>query len=67
MGKQYAVSYELKSLTFKQQSWYLNFCALFMKMYHWDIKKLGNKWHSVENKTHIMQHILKMQRTSLLA
>lgn len=31
MGTQCAVSYELKSLTFKQQSWYLDFSALFMK------------------------------------
>ena len=26
----------------------------------------GNKWHYVENKTQIMQHVLKMQKISLL-
>ena len=31
MGTQRAVCYELKSLTLKQQSWYSNFSALFMK------------------------------------
>jgi len=28
--------------------------------------KLWNKWHFVENKTEIMQHVLKMQYISLL-
>jgi hypothetical protein len=28
--------------------------------------KLWNKWHSVENKTDILQHVLKMQYISLL-
>jgi len=40
MGTQCVVSYELKSLTFKQQNWYLNFSALFMENVLLRYKKL---------------------------
>jgi hypothetical protein len=49
------------SLTFKQQSWDLNFSALFMKNVLLGHKKLRTKWHSVENTTQIMQQVLKVQ------
>jgi hypothetical protein len=51
------------ALTFKRPGWYLYFHAWFMKNMRFEKKKikLWNKLHFVENKTEIMQHVLKIQ------
>ena len=56
------------NLTFKQQDWYLNFSIRFKKnvLFEQEQIQLWNKWHFVENKTVIMQHVLKIQYISLL-
>jgi hypothetical protein len=42
---------------------YVNFSAWFMTniLFEKTKMKLRSKWHFVENKTDVMQHILKMQ------
>jgi hypothetical protein len=51
-------------LTLKWWAWFLIFSACFMKNLLCELEKskLWNKWNFVENKTEIMQHVLKMQR-----
>jgi hypothetical protein len=55
-------------LTFKWQGLCLNFSSWFIKNVLFEQKKikLWSKQNFVENKTEIMQHILKMQQISLL-
>jgi hypothetical protein len=48
----------------KQQGLYLNFSAWFIKKWvSFKTQKVNvvEEWHFVENKTEIMQHVLKMQ------
>jgi hypothetical protein len=57
-----------RHLTFKPLGWHLNFCTLFMKNVLLEQRKikLRSEQHSMENKTDIMQHVLRTQPTSLL-
>ena len=62
---------DIRILTFillRQVSEYLNFSEWFMKnvLFEETKIKLWKKCHFVENKTEIMQHVLKMQYTSFL-
>ena len=55
--------YSTALLIFIQPGWYLNISARFMSNVLFENKniKLWNKWHFVEIKTGIIQHVLKMQ------
>lgn len=48
--------------------WYLNFSRLFVEniSFEQEKMKLWNKWHYVEDKTVIIQHVLKMHRFPFL-
>jgi hypothetical protein len=47
-------------LTFKQAGWYLNLTAWVMKNISEQKKIKIMNWHFVENRSEIMQHVLKM-------
>ena len=58
----------LTTLTSKWPGWYLNFSTWFTKNILFEQKKIEfwHKWHFMENKTEIVQHILTTQYISLL-
>ena len=57
------ILFTVKSLTFKQPVWYLNFWECLWKTWLFGQKniRLQNERHFVENNTVIMQHVSKMQ------